>query len=207
MSIACASFANLASVYVIADVQTIDQTRRQRLEFLISKYGSIAALNVAMEMDRTDATFSQIRNQSLHSKSGKPRVMGDDLARKIEDTLGLERGWMDTPPGLEQASKLHRVAERLAPYQVEQLIAIGETLARNPAAAEGIRQNNSTVAEKSSDTVQAGTSAAEGPALVHSAAARAGGHLDPSRPKQKNGAVHEREQAGRRPGKGDGGRR
>lgn len=99
MSIASASFANLASVYVIAWVQTIDQTRRDRLEMLIREHNnSIAELNVAMEMDRTDATFSQIRNQALHSKTGKPRSMGDDLARRLENKLGKPEGWMDTPP-------------------------------------------------------------------------------------------------------------
>ena len=46
---------------------------------------------------RSDSTLSQIRTQAPHSKTGKPRVMGDDMARKIEDKLGLERGWMDTP--------------------------------------------------------------------------------------------------------------
>lgn len=80
-------------------MQTIDKTRRERLEELIATYGSIAALNASMGMDRTDATFSQIRNQALHSKTGKPRVMGDDLARKIEDRLKKPEGWMDTPPG------------------------------------------------------------------------------------------------------------
>jgi hypothetical protein len=99
MSIAAASFENLALVYVIPWVQTIDETRRQRLEMLIREHNnSIAELNAAMGMDRTDATFSQIRNQAVHSKTGKPRSMGDDLARRLEATLKKPVGWMDTPP-------------------------------------------------------------------------------------------------------------
>jgi hypothetical protein len=103
MSIAAASFESLALVYVIPWVQTIDETRRQRLEMLIREHNnSIAELNAAMEMDRTDATFSQIRNQAVHSKTGKPRAMGDDLARRLEGKLGKPVGWMDTPPSYEE---------------------------------------------------------------------------------------------------------
>jgi len=70
---------------------------------LVKQHGeSLARLNEALGLDRTDATLSQIRTQSKHSKTGKPRVMGDDLARKIEDRLGLQRGWMDTPPSYSE---------------------------------------------------------------------------------------------------------
>ena len=98
MSIATAVFPNLASVYSITGVNTIDETRRLRLNMLLTQHGSIAKLNEAMGMARTDATLSQIKNMSPHSRTGTPRTMGDDLARRIEQTLGLERGWMDTPP-------------------------------------------------------------------------------------------------------------
>ncbi|MCW5648368.1 MAG: hypothetical protein KIS62_01345 [Ramlibacter sp.] len=79
-------------------MQTIDETRRIRLQMLVGKHGSIAQLNELIGLARTDATLSQVRNQSVHSKTKAPRTMGDPLARKIEEKLGLERGWMDTPP-------------------------------------------------------------------------------------------------------------
>lgn len=70
---------------------------------LVKRHGdSLAKLNEALGLDRTDATLSQIRTQAKHSKTGKPRSMGDDLASRIEDTLLLERGWMDTPPTLSE---------------------------------------------------------------------------------------------------------
>lgn len=100
MSIAKASFAYTMCQAVIPSVQTVDETRRQRLQQLLEKYGSLAALNIALDLDRTDATLSQIKNRSPHSRTGKPRSMGDDLARKIEARLGLPAGWMDTPPDL-----------------------------------------------------------------------------------------------------------
>ncbi len=67
---------------------------------LVKRHGdSLARLNEALGLDRTDATLSQIRTKAPHSKTKKPRQMGDELARKIEEKLSLERGWMDTPPG------------------------------------------------------------------------------------------------------------
>jgi phage repressor protein C with HTH and peptisase S24 domain len=84
-------------------MQTIDETRRQRLQILIDKYSTLAALNEALGLARTDATLSQIKNKSAHSKTGTPRCMGDPLARRIEERLGLPLGWMDTPPSSEQA--------------------------------------------------------------------------------------------------------
>jgi hypothetical protein len=99
MSIAQAQFANLAISHVIGVMQTVTQTRLVRLQMLVKKHnGSLADLNEAIGLVRTDATLSQIRTRAPHSKTGKPRVMGDDLARKIEERLSLEPGWMDTPP-------------------------------------------------------------------------------------------------------------
>jgi hypothetical protein len=91
-------FCLLAKADVIKSMQTIGETRRQRLSMLIQQHGSIATLNEALGLARTDATLSQIRNKSVHSKTGTPRAMGDELARRIEARLDLPEGWMDTPP-------------------------------------------------------------------------------------------------------------
>ena len=83
----------------MAAMQTISETRLARLAILVKQHGdSLARLNEALGLDRTDATLSQIRTKAPHSKTRKPRVMGDELARKIEEKLSLEHGWMDTPP-------------------------------------------------------------------------------------------------------------
>lgn len=103
MSIALVQFTKLARVYVIPWMQTISETRLARLAMLVKKHGgSLAELNEAIGLDRTDATLSQIRTKAPHSKTGKPRVMGDDLARKIEEKLSLGNGWMDTPPSFAE---------------------------------------------------------------------------------------------------------
>ena len=83
----------------MAGMQTVSETRLARLAMLVKLHGgSLARLNEALGLDRTDSTLSQIRTKAPNSKTRKPRVMGDELARKIEEKLSLERGWMDTPP-------------------------------------------------------------------------------------------------------------
>ena len=78
-------------------MKTVSETRAERLEELIVLHGSIATLNERIGLDRTDSTLSQIRNASPHNTTGMPRSMGDQMARRIEERLGLERGYMDTP--------------------------------------------------------------------------------------------------------------
>lgn len=104
-------------------MQTIDETRRQRLQQLLDEHGTLAALNEALGLARTDATLSQIRNKSAHSRTGTPRCMGDPLARRIEEKLNLPLGWMDTPPSAEdkalanqQPQPPHFVAEASPVY-------------------------------------------------------------------------------------------
>lgn len=81
---------------------TASETRRIRLEQLIKKFGSAAALNTALGWVRTDPKLAQIRNANPRPGRGKPYQMGDAMAREIEETLHLERGWMDTPPTLSE---------------------------------------------------------------------------------------------------------
>lgn len=80
-------------------MQTVYETRRQRLEMLIKKHGSIAGLNERLGWARTDSRVSRIRNANARSdRDGKVFQMGDAMAREIEETLALAEGWMDTPP-------------------------------------------------------------------------------------------------------------
>jgi hypothetical protein len=80
-------------------MQTIYETRRQRLEILIRRHSSIADLNESLGWARTDPRVSRIRNaNSRTDRDGKVYQMGDAMARSIEAALCLEEGWMDTPP-------------------------------------------------------------------------------------------------------------
>lgn len=76
-------------------MKTSTEIRRENLNILIERYGSIANLNAQLGRNRKDATLSQIRKGSVHSGTGRPRIMGDTMAREIETKLSLGYGWMD----------------------------------------------------------------------------------------------------------------
>lgn len=100
-AIALREFQFFAVRYSMKAMKTIADIRRDNLLSLIAMHGSIANLNVALKMTRTDATLSQIKNASPDSKTGVPKSMGDAIARRIEVELRLERGWMDNIQGSE----------------------------------------------------------------------------------------------------------
>jgi hypothetical protein len=108
---------------------------------LIKKHGGIAPLNEAIGLARTDATLSQIKNKSVHSKTGTPRAMGDSLARRIEVSLSLGLGWMDTPPtagertGMSnQREKITQLMEGLPDDQLAVALRLLDALAKPPPA-------------------------------------------------------------------------
>lgn len=79
-------------------MQTVHETRRDRLSQLLKKYSTYAALNEALGWARTDSKLSRIKNANTRTdRDGKVFQMGDAIAREIEIKLGLEEGWMDTP--------------------------------------------------------------------------------------------------------------
>ncbi|MEX5744680.1 S24 family peptidase [Massilia sp. X63] len=78
-------------------MQTIDEVRRQNLEVAIKRMGSAARL--ADASGTSPAYISQIKNRTPDSKTGRPKAMGDDMARRIEVALGVQSGWMDQQHG------------------------------------------------------------------------------------------------------------
>jgi hypothetical protein len=86
-------------------LKTASETRRERLESLIGQHGSVAELNDAVGLARTDPRLSQIRNGSLRSGRQAGRyLMGHAMARQIEQALSLPVGWMDTPQASDSAA-------------------------------------------------------------------------------------------------------
>jgi hypothetical protein len=126
-------------------VKTISEIRRDNLLKFIEKQGrgSVANLNVKIGLARTDATLTQIKNQNPNSGTGKPRGMGDPLARRIERALDLPAGYMDNvntfedPRMEERLQHLHKVAEGLGAYELDQLIKIGAALAQPTSDGNG----------------------------------------------------------------------
>jgi hypothetical protein len=126
MSITFSEFENLTKRDVILDMHPIAETRRSRLEILIKKYGSTAALNTALAWPRTDPKLSQIRNANIRGKSGKPYQMGAAMARNIEGRLFLDNGWMDMPLSLAEQfghedprAKIHELMVRMPDGKLE----------------------------------------------------------------------------------------
>lgn len=89
---------------------TSSEIRRQRLLQLIADHadqpsGRNGMSNLCEKLGyaRTEAAkLSRIANANIRRDRGEDKVynMGDAQARGIEEKLGLERGWMDTAPGL-----------------------------------------------------------------------------------------------------------
>ncbi|MFD2755690.1 S24 family peptidase [Comamonas terrae] len=76
-------------------MQSVDVTRRENLGLLIKEAGSQAALSEII--GKAPAQISQWLNASANSRTGKPRVMSNAIAREIETKTGKPIGWMDQP--------------------------------------------------------------------------------------------------------------
>ncbi|MFG0677715.1 LexA family protein [Delftia sp. WSY_7] len=76
-------------------MQPVEATRRVKLSLLIKEAGSQAALSE--KIGKAPAQISQWLNASTNSKTGKPRVMSNAIAREIEQKTGKPTGWMDQP--------------------------------------------------------------------------------------------------------------
>ena len=121
-------------------MKTIAEIRRDNLLILIGEHGSMAALNEKIGLARTDATLSQIKNQSPDSKTGVPKAMGDAFARKIETQLVLEPGWMDNVHTYSNPKRAAAMAimENMDDNQLNQAYRILNALVEpHPKAANG----------------------------------------------------------------------
>ena len=74
-------------------MKTIDEIRLDNLLLAIGRAGTATAL--AEKSGLSAAYISQIKNRQPDSKTGKPKNMGDEAARKVEAGIGEKRGWMD----------------------------------------------------------------------------------------------------------------
>lgn len=74
-------------------MKTIDEIRLENLLTAIGRAGTATAL--AERSGLSAAYISQIKNRQPDSKTGKPKNMGDEAARKVEAGIGEKRGWMD----------------------------------------------------------------------------------------------------------------
>ena len=74
-------------------MKTVHQIRRENLDLLASELGSMD--RVAALVETSAVYLSQLKKQSIDQKTGRPRQMGDKLARRLEKGCKKEEGWMD----------------------------------------------------------------------------------------------------------------
>lgn len=124
------------------NMQTVVETRRQRLVILIKRHGGATKLNEAIGRDPGDPQLNLYKNKNLRS-NGKPHQMGDLIAREIEQALGLPEGWMDTPPTYAELhgeddplSRIIYVAEKMTPEMQRFLAQLVSNMASGPAIPE-----------------------------------------------------------------------
>lgn len=86
-------------------MKTIDEIRRDNLLLAIERTGTMTALAEAAKVSA--AYLSQIKNKTPESKTGKPKGMGNDVARRIEKALGEPEGWIDVEHTDNSASDYH----------------------------------------------------------------------------------------------------
>jgi len=80
----------------------IDEIRRSNLRRLESELSGPAQTAAAVGM--STAQFINLRDGAKDSKTGKPRGMRKETARRIERAAGKPEGWLDTPPDLSLSS-------------------------------------------------------------------------------------------------------
>lgn len=108
--------SNYSEMLCNVRMKTNDEVRRQNLLIAIERVGSAAKL--AALSNTSPAYLSQIKNKTPDSKSGTPKTMGDDMARRIEAAIGEQPGWMDfvhdeLPDEMDQLLKLVPGARRV----------------------------------------------------------------------------------------------
>lgn len=93
----------------IADMLTVEETRRARLRMLVTRFTSMANLCEQLGFARNEtARLTRILNANLrHDRDSKPYNMGSPMARQIEQKLKLDEGWMDTPPSYAELHGEH----------------------------------------------------------------------------------------------------
>lgn len=127
----------------MSPMQTVEDTRRLRLQMLVDQHEGMANLCEKLGYARNEtATLTRILNGNIrHDRGGKPYNMGSPMAREIETTLSLEVGWMDTPPtyaelhGTPDAiSKMKDLMAAMEPDMQYQAVRLVGALAEPPKA-------------------------------------------------------------------------
>lgn len=104
------------------DQMDIQKVRRENLRAAVKIAGNMTKL-----ADKVDTSTSYL-SQCLSSKIQK--AIGPSMARRVEEALGFQKGWMDTPANLleeeaedqgKSANSLGLLIEQLNPSETDDL--------------------------------------------------------------------------------------
>jgi hypothetical protein len=130
--------------YLLAQVDTVEQTRRNRLQMLVKEYKGLANLCEALGYSRKETSgLSRIVNGNLrHERDDAPYHVGSPMARRIEQKLDKPLGWMDTPPTYAELDPHPLISELLKSalvlrdrdhsHDLNRLVSIARTLVESP---------------------------------------------------------------------------
>lgn len=76
-------------------MSTIHEVRHDNLLMLIEQLGTVRAF--ADLVERPPSQISSLKVRTINKSTGRPRFLGDDLAREFEEKLGKPPGWFDKP--------------------------------------------------------------------------------------------------------------
>lgn len=121
----------------MTNVKTISEIRHENLLTLIDEAGSAEAL--ADAAGASAVYLSQVKNKAPDSKTGKPRQIGDPMARRLESACNKPAGWMDNVHSWPaQVQTVMAVMEHMTPWQLDQTVKIVAALSEPiPKAANG----------------------------------------------------------------------
>ena len=92
-SITLRAYTFLAKCYEMGRMKDIDEIRRENLRALEKEAGGPS--DAAKKVEMTPAQFTNLREGAKDSKTGKPRGMRKETARRIEAAFGKSAGWLD----------------------------------------------------------------------------------------------------------------
>lgn len=114
-------------------MNTIAEIRHANLLALIDELGTQDAIAAAVET--SPVYISQIVNRYPDSKTGKPRQIGDQLARKLERCCNKPTGWMDNVHRYAPTiSQVMAVMESMPAWQQQQTLQVIQALAINTSS-------------------------------------------------------------------------
>lgn len=101
-------------------MRTCNEIRYDNLKWLVKEAGGLSGLIEKSNGRLNRPTLYQVLER-VKTASGTVKNIGDDLARRIEEALKLERGWMDNPtsnqaPAISKTLSLSEIVELLTLY-------------------------------------------------------------------------------------------